>query len=202
MDGTSASAPSFAGMVALYNDLRTARGMPVLGFLNPALYLAARTNPQSFRNISSGSNRCMSAGRGCCGEGFIACSGFDPVSGLGSPDFSVLASVVFGVDNNGLDVPVMLSQCTSSSDGVSKVVLIVACICVVLIIAAFVFWCIRRRRRAASIKQMRTVGYMGASQPMTAVMLSPEPEGIPSPHYRNPNNWNDGGASYRIMADA
>jgi tripeptidyl-peptidase-1 len=36
--GTSASAPSFAGLVALLNDARLAAGKSSLGFLNPLVY--------------------------------------------------------------------------------------------------------------------------------------------------------------------
>lgn len=36
--GTSASAPSFAGLVALLNDVRLTAGKPPLGFLNPLIY--------------------------------------------------------------------------------------------------------------------------------------------------------------------
>ncbi|KAG5717556.1 Tripeptidyl-peptidase sed2, partial [Termitomyces sp. T112] len=33
--GTSASSPTFAGLVALLNDARLSQGLPPLGFLNP-----------------------------------------------------------------------------------------------------------------------------------------------------------------------
>jgi tripeptidyl-peptidase-1 len=36
--GTSASAPAFAGVIALLNDAMLAAGKPPLGFLNPLLY--------------------------------------------------------------------------------------------------------------------------------------------------------------------
>lgn len=36
--GTSAAAPTFAGLVALLNDARLAAGMCPLGFLNPLIY--------------------------------------------------------------------------------------------------------------------------------------------------------------------
>ena len=38
ISGTSASAPTFAGIVALLNDATIAAGKPTLGFLNPMLY--------------------------------------------------------------------------------------------------------------------------------------------------------------------
>lgn len=39
--GTSASAPTFAAVVALINDRLVAVGKPILGFLNPFLYSEA-----------------------------------------------------------------------------------------------------------------------------------------------------------------
>jgi len=38
ISGTSASAPAFAGIIALLNDARRTAGQPPLGFLNPWLY--------------------------------------------------------------------------------------------------------------------------------------------------------------------
>jgi tripeptidyl-peptidase-1 len=38
ISGTSASAPTFAAIVALLNDASLAAGKPPLGFLNPMLY--------------------------------------------------------------------------------------------------------------------------------------------------------------------
>lgn len=52
VNGTSASAPVFASMVALLNDRLTAAGKPPLGFLNPLLY----SNPTVFGDIISGMN--------------------------------------------------------------------------------------------------------------------------------------------------
>jgi tripeptidyl-peptidase-1 len=50
--GTSASAPTFAGIIALINDRLIAAGKPVLGFLNPFLY----STPESFNDITIGHN--------------------------------------------------------------------------------------------------------------------------------------------------
>ena len=38
VSGTSASSPTFTGIVALLNDARLKAGLPPLGFLNPMLY--------------------------------------------------------------------------------------------------------------------------------------------------------------------
>jgi tripeptidyl-peptidase-1 len=51
--GTSASAPTFASIIALINDRLVAAGKPVLGFLNPFLYSTASS---TFTDITSGHN--------------------------------------------------------------------------------------------------------------------------------------------------
>jgi hypothetical protein len=92
VDGTSASSPALAGIIAAFNAIRLQRGLPTLGFLNPLLYQAAASNPNVFNDITSGGNHCQRLGDGwCCADAFNACTGFDPVSGLGSPNFHQLA---------------------------------------------------------------------------------------------------------------
>ncbi|KAH9159723.1 subtilisin-like protein [Lactarius sanguifluus] len=80
-DGTSCSAPVVAGIISLLNDYQLSKNRPVLGFLNPWLYGSAR---QGFNDIRSGSNP------GCDTDGFTAVPGWDPVTGLGTPDFQRL----------------------------------------------------------------------------------------------------------------
>jgi len=76
LDGTSASTPTMAGVVALLNDYLVSNGKPTLGFMNPWLY---KEGYQGFNDILSGS------ARGCDGEGFRAGKGWDPVTGVGTP---------------------------------------------------------------------------------------------------------------------
>ncbi|KAG8713176.1 hypothetical protein FRC09_019001 [Ceratobasidium sp. 395] len=83
--GTSASAPTFAGVVALLNDYRISKGKSSLGWLNPWLYANATG---ALNDITSGSNP------GCGTNGFTARAGWDPVTGLGTPDFVKLQAVV------------------------------------------------------------------------------------------------------------
>ncbi|KAF8322236.1 subtilisin-like protein [Clavulina sp. PMI_390] len=78
--GTSCSSPIFTSVVALLNDALLNAGKPVLGFLNPWLY----ANPGAFNDITTGSNP------GCGTNGFSATTGWDPVTGLGSPNFALL----------------------------------------------------------------------------------------------------------------
>ncbi|CAE6473904.1 unnamed protein product [Rhizoctonia solani] len=82
--GTSASAPAFAGVIALLNDYRLSQGKSPLGFLNPWLYSSATS---ALNDIISGSNP------GCGTNGFTARAGWDPVTGLGTPDFVKLQAV-------------------------------------------------------------------------------------------------------------
>ncbi|KAJ6515249.1 subtilisin-like protein [Mycena sanguinolenta] len=83
--GTSASSPAFAGFVTLLNDARLNKGLPPLGFLNPLLYSKAAGG---FNDITAGNNP------GCGTEGFNATVGWDPVTGLGTPNFAKLLKLV------------------------------------------------------------------------------------------------------------
>ncbi|KAF8258875.1 subtilisin-like protein [Lactarius quietus] len=83
--GTSASAPVVAGVIALLNDLLISEEKPPLGFLNPWLYGDAQPG---LMDVSSGNNP------GCGTEGFPARSGWDPVTGLGTPDFLELMHIL------------------------------------------------------------------------------------------------------------
>ncbi|KAJ7582371.1 family S53 protease-like protein [Mycena floridula] len=75
--GTSCSSPMFASIVALINDRLISNGKSPLGFLNPFLY----GHPEMFTDVTKGSNP------GCSTQGFPAASGWDPVTGLGTPLF-------------------------------------------------------------------------------------------------------------------
>ncbi|KAJ7056979.1 subtilisin-like protein [Mycena amicta] len=88
--GTSASSPTVAAMVALVNDQLLAAGKPVLGFLNPFLY----ANPSVFNDITMGHN----SGFACSEDtaAFDAIEGWDPLSGLGTPDFLRLLAAALG----------------------------------------------------------------------------------------------------------
>ncbi|XWX01507.1 hypothetical protein V2A60_009535 [Cordyceps javanica] len=79
--GTSMSAPIFAAIINRINEERISAGKKPLGFINPALY----KNPSMFNDITSGD---QSGGSGTCqGKGFEAASGWDPVTGLGTPKY-------------------------------------------------------------------------------------------------------------------
>ena len=82
--GTSASTPVFAAMIVMINEARLAAGKPTLGFLNPAIYKHAG---EFVRDVVEGYNP------GCGTDGFEAVEGWDPVTGLGTPDFGKMMEV-------------------------------------------------------------------------------------------------------------
>lgn len=94
--GTSASAPTMAGIVALLNqDL----GMSGLGNINPHLYALAASNPSAFHDVTVGNNivPCTQGTTNCPASapfqyGFSAGAGYDQVTGLGSVDAHALAA--------------------------------------------------------------------------------------------------------------
>jgi tripeptidyl-peptidase-1 len=100
--GTSASAPVFAAMVTLWNDMRLAYNKPPLGFIAPFLYTIGENTPEAFNDIVTGNNAC---GVGssvdiitCCEESFHAAPGWDGSTGLGSPNFDVISNIVINGD--------------------------------------------------------------------------------------------------------
>lgn len=76
IDGTSASTPTMAVVVAYMNDFLIASGRPPLGFMNPWLYSVGYAG---FTDIISGS------AKGCGVAGFPAKPGWDAVTGFGTP---------------------------------------------------------------------------------------------------------------------
>ncbi|KAM0805168.1 peptidase S8/S53 domain-containing protein [Usnea florida] len=81
--GTSASSPTFGSVVTLINEQRVNAGKSAVGFINPTLY----ANPSILNDITSGGNQ------GCGTAGFTAVSGWDPVTGLGTPNYGKMLPV-------------------------------------------------------------------------------------------------------------
>ncbi|KAJ7436210.1 family S53 protease [Mycena latifolia] len=77
------SSEIFASVVALLTNERIAAGKPGLGFINPLLY----QNPSAFKDMKVGNNP------GCNTNGFNATTGWDPVTGFGSPIYHKLQEV-------------------------------------------------------------------------------------------------------------
>jgi subtilase family serine protease len=82
--GTSAGSPQWAGLVALADQMAGKR----LGYINPALYQIA-SNPTKyaadFYDVTTGNN-----GRFPPVPGYPATTGWDPVTGLGTPNAAKL----------------------------------------------------------------------------------------------------------------
>jgi uncharacterized protein (TIGR03437 family) len=93
--GTSAGAPSFAGIATLLNHYLVANRLQAtggVGNMNPRLYTMAQTTPSAFHDIISGDNivtaNCTARSINCTpgSYGFQAGGGYDQVTGLGSVD--------------------------------------------------------------------------------------------------------------------
>ena len=69
--------PVFGSVLTLINEARLNAGKRPVGFVNPVLY----AHPEIMNDVVKGSNP------GCGTQGFNATAGWDPVTGLGSPNF-------------------------------------------------------------------------------------------------------------------
>jgi len=105
ISGTSASSPTTAGIFTLINDYLLLNGRATLGFLNPLLYQLAAERPDSFTDIQAQqlvfNNVTIDAGafsgctqEYCCQYGFVVSEGWDPATGLGTPNYDVILSSV------------------------------------------------------------------------------------------------------------
>jgi len=92
VDGTSASTPTFAGVLSLINSVRLNAGKSTLGFVNPLIYKKWSRVPGAFRDITFGRN----SDDGEC-PGFPCKPGYDPVTGFGTPNAGVLAALALSV---------------------------------------------------------------------------------------------------------
>merc|ERR1719263_998741 len=86
--GTSASTPTWGGIISLLNEecLSASGGSKTLGFINPLLY----KNADAFTDITKGTNAIGENAQ----SGWKATAGWDAVTGLGTPKFASLQSVV------------------------------------------------------------------------------------------------------------
>jgi len=84
--GTSCSAPATAAIVGVLNQVAMKSDGKPLGFLNPLIYQMAAADPTTFIDITVGDNKCTEGGcRPSC-QGFLCTTGWDPVTGFGSPN--------------------------------------------------------------------------------------------------------------------
>jgi subtilase family serine protease len=100
LGGTSSSGPIMAGLVALLNDVRLKAGKTSLGLLNPVFYGWEKTNPEAFIDVRYGSNYDGdiqppgSQYPTTCEYGWDAQPGWDPTTGLGTPNWAIMADLV------------------------------------------------------------------------------------------------------------
>jgi subtilase family serine protease len=89
--GTSASAPLWAGIIALADQFAKRH----LGFVNPAVYRIARGSRyhQAFHDITAGPANTAKF-RSATITGYRAGPGWDPVTGWGSPNAQVLVPLL------------------------------------------------------------------------------------------------------------
>jgi len=94
--GTSASAPLWAAIIALADQYAGRH----LGFVNPALYRIARSDRyhQAFHDITTGNNTVTFPPTTF--KGYRAAPGWDPVTGLGSPNAQVLIPLLARYDSH------------------------------------------------------------------------------------------------------
>ena len=121
--GTSAGAPTFAGILALINQATASNG---LGNVNPMLYqLAANTSNGAFNDITSGTNKvpCTTGTTNCpsgtTSIGFTAGTGYDQVTGLGSLDVGKLITAWKAATPSAQDFAVDGLSATISAPGAS-----------------------------------------------------------------------------------
>jgi len=92
--GTSCSSPAFAAIAALLNHYAKAKDNKPLGFLNPFLYQMAATDATTFHDITVGDNLCTEDGCSSSCKGFLCTKGWDPVTGLGTPNVQNMINYV------------------------------------------------------------------------------------------------------------
>lgn len=104
--GTSAAAPMWAGLLTQINTIFADQGLPRLGYINDLLYTAAVVSPGAFNDISIGNNTSSYTKPGLystinnngetrqvqpTGYGYEAGPDYDLITGLGSPNGTLLA---------------------------------------------------------------------------------------------------------------
>ena len=82
--------------------MRESVGQPTLGFVHPLLYAAYKNDSSLFHDITVGNNQLVineylphfHFNCTACYAGYVASSGFDAVTGMGSPNFAKLKAVL------------------------------------------------------------------------------------------------------------
>jgi Pro-kumamolisin, activation domain/Bacterial Ig-like domain (group 3)/Subtilase family len=90
--GTSEAAPIWGAMALIWNNNNAGKGRPGIGFAGPLIYSLANDSTayaRDFHDITSGNN------------GFAAGTGWDEVTGWGSPDFNKLTNNPINISYTG-----------------------------------------------------------------------------------------------------
>ncbi len=95
--GTSFSAPLWAGLTALANQLAVANGQATVGFINPALYAIGQSTDYraNFHDITTGNNEWPSSP-----SQFSAVAGYDLCTGWGTPAGANLITTLAGISGS------------------------------------------------------------------------------------------------------
>ena len=123
--GTSASAPSFAGILAVLSQFLVQNGVqskPGLGNINPKLYaMAAGGTAGIFHDVTTGNNivPCQAHTANCAqGQfGYAAGPGYDLVTGLGSVDAYNLITAWAGIPVSSTSMTLTASPATILASG-------------------------------------------------------------------------------------
>jgi kumamolisin len=109
--GTSFAAPMWAGYIALVNQQLAANAVPPIGFLNPTIYAQNVTSSYSadFHDITSGTS-----------GSYSAVTGYDLVTGWGSPNAGLLNALVAAGSSSGFSLSASPASVTVAQGGSGK----------------------------------------------------------------------------------
>ncbi|KAI9907497.1 hypothetical protein PsorP6_003725 [Peronosclerospora sorghi] len=153
VSGTSASTPVFGAMVTLWNDARLNVGKSPLGFINPLLYYLAEKHTNAFHDVIVGNNGAKRGEQAPCEDSFSAAAGWDAVSGIGTPNFTVISELIINLEDHftvsKLDGSNSSDESNSSDTSTTPLVklgllvaavLVNVAICIVLVLALVKRW--------------------------------------------------------------
>jgi tripeptidyl-peptidase-1 len=92
--GTSASSPTWGSVASLLVATSIAKTGKTLGLLSPLMYQAQTAQPSCFHDITVGDNKCTEQGCAKSCTGYLCTKGWDPVTGLGSPNVQCLVNYI------------------------------------------------------------------------------------------------------------
>ncbi|CAF1275823.1 unnamed protein product, partial [Didymodactylos carnosus] len=103
--GTSMSSPLFGACVSILNSYsKQLTNGRTLGFLNPLLYLMyEKESTKIFKDITEGNNRCTTQTCTADCKGFYASEGWDPVTGLGTPNIREMLKFIKALNSTRID---------------------------------------------------------------------------------------------------